>query len=283
MSGPAAFTAGGLVDVTGLSNLPAAIEPGGRLEVTIAWSPRGPTSRPNLAFFVHLLDAAGQPRGQHDAVAYPSGQWQGGEQVVSWFSIPVASDAPPGRYRVVAGIYPRSTLERLPWTAAGPSGDRRIGDTLEIGVTKIAPPPPAAPQRPLGVELGGRIALDGFDAPRNGCALEAARPPCELAIGLHWRALTTQPDDVQVFLHLAGPDGRPVVQADGAPLDGAYPTSLWTAGERVLDQRALRLPAGLPPGEYRLLAGLYRLDDGTRLATPSGLTSVELGALWVSS
>jgi 4-amino-4-deoxy-L-arabinose transferase-like glycosyltransferase len=278
---PASFTAGGLVEVTGIGEVPRAITPGGLVEVTLAWSPRRPTDQPDLAFFVHLLDATGHLRGQHDGVAYPSWQWTGGEQVISWFPIVVAADAPPGRYRVVAGIYPRSTLRRLPWTASGPTGDQPLGDTLELGITKIAPPPPDAPERRLGIELGGRFALDGIDEPRNGCALEAAQPPCDLAIALHWRALVAQPDDFQVFLHLAGPDGRPVVQADGAPLAGAYPTSLWSPGERVLDRRVLRLPAGLPPGEYRLLAGLYRLEGGARLATATGAESIDLGTVTV--
>jgi hypothetical protein len=236
-----------------------------------------------LAFFVHLLDASGRLRGQHDAVAFPSGQWQGGEQVVSWFSVPVGADAPPGRYRLVLGVYPRSTLQRLPWTAAGPVDDRPLGDTVEIGITKIAPPPPAAPERRLAVEFGGQIALDGVDAPRNGCPLEAARPPCNLEVALHWRALTAGREDFQVFLHLAGPDGRPAVQADGAPLAGAYPSSLWSMGERVLDRRVLRLPNGLPPGQYRIVVGLYRLADGSRLATATGEDHVELVTLSVSS
>ncbi|MCS6800775.1 MAG: glycosyltransferase family 39 protein [Chloroflexota bacterium] len=278
---PAAFIAGGVVEVTSRSDIPPAIAPGGRVEVAIAWSPRGPTVQPDLAFFVHLLDATGQLRGQHDAVTYPSWQWQGGERVISWFSLPVAPDAPPGRYRLIAGVYPRATLQRLPWTAAGPAGEQPVGDTIELGITKIAPPPPPPPERWLGVALGGRIALDGVDLPPGGCALESARPPCDLTIALHWRALTVQPDDVQVFVHLAGRDDRPVVQADGAPRGGTYPTSLWSPGERVLDQRALQLPAGLPPGDYRLLVGLYRLEGGARLATPWGAESIEIATVRV--
>lgn len=278
---PASFTAGGIVDVTGIGDLPRAITPGSLVEVTVAWSPRRPVDQPDLAFFVHLLDATGHLRSQHDGVAYPSWQWTGGEQVISWFPLVVAADAPPGRYRVVAGIYPRSTLQRLPWTTNGPSGDQPLGDTVELGITKLPPPPPGPPERRLGIELGGRFALDGIDQPHDGCVLEAAQPPCDLTIALHWRALTAQPDDFQVFLHLAGPDGRPVVQADGAPLAGAYPTSLWSPGERVLDRRVLRLPAGLPPGEYRLLAGLYRLDSGARLATTTGAESIDLGPVTI--
>ncbi|MFN8531968.1 MAG: glycosyltransferase family 39 protein [Dehalococcoidia bacterium] len=276
------YSIGGSVDLVGLSVPPTEIRPGSTFDVAIAWIPRGPTDQPDLAFFVHLLDAEGRPRGQHDAIAYPSFEWRGGEQVVSWFPLSVAQDAPPGRYQIVAGVYPRSTLQRLPVSLAGPSGDRAIGDQLEVGVTRIAPPAPGPPERPLGIELGSRVVLDGFDAPKNGCALEAARPPCELAIGLHWRALAAPAEDLQVFLHLAGPDGQPVAQSDGAPLNGAYPTSLWAAGERVLDRRVLALPAGLPAGPYRLLAGMYRLSDGSRLRSPTGADSVELGVLSVS-
>ncbi|GIW11192.1 MAG: hypothetical protein KatS3mg061_2249 [Dehalococcoidia bacterium] len=96
----------------------------------------------DLAFFVHLRDASGQTRGQHDAVTYPSFAWQGGEQVVSWFHVPVARDAPPGRYELVLGVYPRATLQRLPAFALLAGSARPVGDTVLLGETKIPPPPP---------------------------------------------------------------------------------------------------------------------------------------------
>jgi hypothetical protein len=47
-------------------------------------------------------------------------------------------------------------------------------------------------------------------------------------------------------------------------VDGEYPTDWWEAGETIADEHALDLRA-LPPGRYRLLIGMYRLDTGERL------------------
>ncbi|MCB0095888.1 MAG: hypothetical protein KDE46_09220, partial [Caldilineaceae bacterium] len=46
---------------------------------------------------------------------------------------------------------------------------------------------------------------------------------------------------------------------------GPLPTSHWIVGQPVVDTQTLPLPAELPPGEYRLIAGLYRWQDGARL------------------
>ncbi|GIW11191.1 MAG: hypothetical protein KatS3mg061_2248 [Dehalococcoidia bacterium] len=84
-----------------------------------------------------------------------------------------------------------------------------------------------------------------------------------------------------MFVHLADASGRPLAQADGPPLNGAYPTAFWSGRvSGVADRHRLFLPATLPPGRYHLLGGLYRLRDGSRL--PAGATdAVELGVLQV--
>ena len=54
------------------------------------------------------------------------------------------------------------------------------------------------------------------------------------------------------------------------PLEGDYPTSVWAAGEVIVDPRAIVLPADVPPGRYRLLVGMYDLDTLARLPRPDG-------------
>ncbi|MFQ5576961.1 MAG: hypothetical protein ACE5G8_08235 [Anaerolineae bacterium] len=56
-----------------------------------------------------------------------------------------------------------------------------------------------------------------------------------------------------------------MAQWDRQPLDGAYPTPRWQTGEAITDPIPLPLPDSLPPGEYRLALGLYRLDTLERL------------------
>jgi hypothetical protein len=62
-------------------------------------------------------------------------------------------------------------------------------------------------------------------------------------------------------VHLVGAEPQALAQADGPPVQGDYPTSLWAPGETIVDQRDLPIPADLPPGEYGVNVGLY-WDEG---------------------
>ncbi|MGD8791867.1 MAG: hypothetical protein PVF47_04890, partial [Anaerolineae bacterium] len=78
-----------------------------------------------------------------------------------------------------------------------------------------------------------------------------------------------------VFIHLLDEAGQTLVQADSQPRGGAYPTSVWDAGEVVADAHRLALPPDLPAGDYRLRLGLYRLETGVRLALDGGGDALE--------
>ena len=60
-------------------------------------------------------------------------------------------------------------------------------------------------------------------------------------------------------------DNHIVAQKDDAPQSGAYPTSFWDAGEVVIDDRVIEIPANAPAGGFPIKIGLYRPEDGTRL------------------
>jgi hypothetical protein len=73
-----------------------------------------------------------------------------------------------------------------------------------------------------------------------------------------------------------------VAQKDQPPLNGAYPTNLWDAGDIIADKIIIPLPADPPPGEYQIVAGLYDFQTGQRLTVPGNpaeevsLTHVEI-------
>ncbi|MGC8837863.1 MAG: hypothetical protein ACP5UM_05550, partial [Anaerolineae bacterium] len=126
------------------------------------------------------------------------------------------------------------------------------------------------PMRPGHARLGEAIALEGCDLEP-----EVPRPGGSLYVTLYWRSLGPVREDYTAFTHLLGPynpaTGGPVWAGhDGEPLGGSYGTSRWAAGEWVLDQHEIRLPADLPPGTYQLEAGLYLLATGERLPVEVG-------------
>lgn len=274
---------GNVLELRGPGPSQSEAVPGADVPVSAYWRVLRATDRPDLAFFVHLVDPAGATRGQHDITAFPSGEWRGGEMLATWFSPKLDSAAPAGLYRVLLGVYPRSNLQRLPVFPGG--SVVAAGDTIEIGSFKVAAKPPTSkPSVAIGANFGGAIQLDGIDlAPDGGstCDPKSLRPPCSLSLALYWTSLRPVGEDFTVFVHFLGQDGRPIVQADGQPVGGAYPTSIWSPGETVLDRHEFAIPAGIGAGSYRIVAGLYRVSDGVRLAS-SGGDSVELATVAVS-
>jgi hypothetical protein len=134
---------------------------------------------------------------------------------------------------------------------------------------------PQAPATALRVCLGEHIQLLGYTLVRDGALLhdEAVRPGDVLQLTLHWQATAAPEGDYSVFVHLMGPEGALVAQQDNIPLGGTYPTFLWQPGEGVDDPYELLVPAGAPPGPYRLVAGMYDWRSGERLAATADCTS----------
>ena len=59
-------------------------------------------------------------------------------------------------------------------------------------------------------------------------------------------------------MQLLDANGQVVAQRDRWPGDGLFPTAALQAGQVITDN--LAIPLDVPPGQYRLIAGLYRGD-----------------------
>jgi hypothetical protein len=121
--------------------------------------------------------------------------------------------------------------------------------------------PPEPGQAVADGNLGDLARLVGYDAPQPAQVTAGSSFPLTLT----WECLGTFDSDYTVFVHLTGADGRPLAQADGPPLSGAYPTRFWDVGERLADPYILSVPNDVPPGEYDLRVGMYLLATGDRL------------------
>jgi 4-amino-4-deoxy-L-arabinose transferase-like glycosyltransferase len=86
-----------------------------------------------------------------------------------------------------------------------------------------------------------------------------------LRLDVVWQASELLAERYKVFVHLLNEPGQVLSQRDSEPLAGLRPTSEWTPGEKIADKYGLWLPADLPPGEYRLVLGLYHPETGDRL------------------
>ena len=148
-------------------------------------------------------------------------------------------------------------------------GEGRNADTLQAALT-----PTCAAQQPCDGKFGSiAVGVDRhtesqparfhFSNPANQISLLDARAPQTvragqpLTVALTLRAEVSNMPARTVFLHLLAADGTRVAQVDKPPLEGIYPSTVWSAGEAVRDAYVLELPADLPPGTYTLALGIY--------------------------
>ncbi|GAB4422545.1 MAG: hypothetical protein Kow0031_00400 [Anaerolineae bacterium] len=121
--------------------------------------------------------------------------------------------------------------------------------------------PPGEPlPNPQNTRLGDSLALRGYQASPN-----PARPGDTLQLKLYWQTDAPLSENLTVFTQLLDSSGALAAGHDSQPLGGYFPTGQWPPGEIITDPVSLPLPAELPPGQYTLITGMYRLDTLERL------------------
>jgi hypothetical protein len=272
---------GDVAELIGYDLTTDRVRPGEELKLTAYWRALSPTST-NYTVFVHLRGEDGRLLGQRDTYTglgnYPTSLWQPGQIIADSYWVPVTNTlaaALPGASpvgRIDLGLYALDTRQALP--AVDPLG-QSAGTT--IGRFKVVAPTPSVPAAPTAISavLGGQLALLGCDLPQ--APVTRGQP---VRVALWWSALAPLARDYTVFLHLTDATGKPLAQADGQPLRGAYQTSFWDVGEVVWEERVLVLPVDLKPGAYSVLAGVYDPSTGIRLAAGEG-DAIRLGEVRV--
>lgn len=92
--------------------LPAdRLRPGDVLRLYTFWCVED-SFEPPLALFVHLLDAAGQVRAQHDGLSADPGSMEPGNVFVQLHRFLVPLDALPGEYQLEVGVYRPNIMQR---------------------------------------------------------------------------------------------------------------------------------------------------------------------------
>lgn len=236
--------------------------PGDRVPVSLYWQTQAPVEEDYVAH-VRLLgrgwERVAGTDGYPGGGTFPTSLWEPGVIYQDRYLLPLSKEAEaPTLIALQAGLRLQGQ-DPLPFTL--PSGEPWPGELLlDVAPLRPARPIPAQAARPIMARLGEAFTLVGVDL--TSYPVQAGEP---ISLTLVWRAERAPGADYTAFLHLLDRQGAFVTQKDGPPLDGAYPTGWWAAGEVVRDPRSFPLPTQLPPGRYTLYAGLYDPITGARL------------------
>ena len=128
----------------------------------------------------------------------------------------------------------------------------------------------------IGADYGG-IRLEGVRQLASAHAGEV------VPVQLTWFVKDSE-EPVRAFVHLRDDADAGIAQYDGPPGGEYTPYPRWTPGMIIHSTHHITIPASLPPGTYRLVAGLYRPDISHDPLVPLGNTDspyLEIGRLQV--
>lgn len=132
---PASATIGP-TEVRGYTLTPQLLRPGADLQLGLQWQVTEAAPQP-LLVFAQILGPDDRKYAAWDGAAggdwWPSPAWQPGDRI--WQDVPLTLDpaTPPGRYRLVVGLYRADTGERLPVAGPQAQGGLIVLDEIEIG------------------------------------------------------------------------------------------------------------------------------------------------------
>ena len=264
---------GGALELLGYSPARPRVDSDGKVRIDLYWQSVAPLAR-NQSISVQLFDWQGKLLARDESYpgrgSLPTSRLRVGDAVrESRTLVPVGALGEATTAKLVVAVHKPNvgSLE------ARDAGGASLGVSPVVGRVGIGRPVASEVSADPARTLGGQVALSRSEVERS--EVRAGEP---LRGELDWQCVAPLTTDFTVFVQLVGRDGL-ASQHDSRPKGGAYPTSWWSVGEVVTDEYELAT-ASVPAGEYRLIAGMYDLATGQRLAGPAG-DHLDLGTVRV--
>jgi hypothetical protein len=232
-----------LTDTALFAEYPHVRWPNQPLPVVLTWYP----ARSNLPAWQTHLKVEGLLGGvvaslerTAGGASFPVTTWLVGEPTRDPYTLMLPPALQPGIYRL--------SLER--WR------ESRKVDGVLLGLLRVEDYPHVPVADRIQYRANGRVgelALLGYSV--NG---QPARGKVSDVI-THWRVAERPARDGVIFLHMLDAQGKLISQDDNPPIvDGLVrSTTTYRPGEGINQLHRLEIPAGLPPGQYQLYAGVY--------------------------
>lgn len=238
------------LSLLGYEPFPAELATGERLPLAFWWQLTTP--QPDLTLRLELVPPGGpgiilaNTRPVHGTQSFAG--LAAPQFVIDRQALRVDDDILPGTYRL-----------RLRLVDGGDAAvyATDLGELTITAAERLFDPPPMT--YPQDATLGSEIKLIGYEVADTD-------DPNQYTLTLVWQALSPPSADYTVFAHLLRPDGSCCIwQQDVMPQQNQYPTSRWVAGEVVVDQYLMTVPAETAAGVYPIEVGLYIAETGQRL------------------
>jgi hypothetical protein len=195
------------------------------------------------------------------------------------FVLAKLNEAPRKRVRLMLWqdvvVDPQKFVESSLWPNGFELGEYNFAQ-IRLPLYQIDASPIAPPQfKATDVVFGDQLALRSAWQRERGVAGDW------FYTVLNWEPLTQLSMDYKVFVHVLDQDGKLAFQNDKLPLNALLPMTRWKPNQPLRDAHAMVIPADLPAGTYRVVAGVYD-PVGPRLLTQDGKDVAELGTVEVT-
>lgn len=252
---------------------------GQELQPIVEWQAnRTPDTRYRIV--VRLVDRQGHLWAEQDREPQdgnlPTTRWEVGKPVGDQYTLRLPPTMPAGDYQITIAV-----REAGNYLEAYDERGNQLGTEATLATVRIEKNKSSytaselAKEQPLVAHFVDmqEIRLLGYYPPRETISSGEVLP-----IGLYWKARAKPRGDYLVAVQLRDADGRTVFEHASRPANGTYPTTLWDAGEVLLDWHDFDVPRDIAAGNYQIVV-LLRDAEHRRGGVPPPL----LGEATISS
>jgi mannosyltransferase len=228
--------------------LPAQLEPGQRLPLTLWWRTGGPLpgAQLHVAWEQNGSLIYGEPHGLAGE-GWPGSEWRRGDLLMTPLTIRVPRAVEPGDTRLLISLGDGAGRE---------SAQIPIASAEVMRSSRVLFPPVVVHEQ--AANFAGKIGLLGYDL-----SVDRVSSAAPITLTLHWETLSEIDESLTFFAHLLDAHGMiiPGAGQDKLPLEGLRPTDSWTAGEFISDTVIIMVGADIQPGPYTIEVGWYDAAD----------------------
>ncbi|MBN1659295.1 MAG: glycosyltransferase family 39 protein [Anaerolineae bacterium] len=128
-------------------------------------------------------------------------------------------------------------------------------------IAPVHAPAPRASQAALETAAPVNVDWDGIRLLRYHLPTDQVAAGSRLSLDLYWQATEPVGRDLMAYIKLVDENGHFIMYVDGSPTAGRDTTDRWQPGVPLAAHHRLAVPAGTPPGVYRITIGVHPFGD----------------------